>query len=525
MDVAEKLRKTHKQEHPDYKYQPRRKKGRSLTSHAIQCGDGLTAEALTAAAAATLINCSGNKPNEVKSNTNGKKATNNHLSSKSLATTAENRAMNGRGAKPRGREIQRQQQQQEQQHQQQLLTQQPQQSSSKSTFVMDINETLKNSCQSVALLTQGRLLGGNGPTDESSDFVFHHYDYSKSLDSPCSTVSSVQSCGTTPTDSQPLTPPATPYARSNTIVAQPQQKHQQQQQYLTQPQSGLQQQVRGEGSIGGLSEYNLHNIEGREFITLDDCAFTGAGVGGDMNEGPNHLSSYALQCYANPQQQHNSLEFQNYVHDGGIPYSTTTTATTTYRPSTTNCASSSPMHSIEPLNYFNISKPNPHCTIDMSKAAAMPTNGHNYMAPFATDPTSIASNENEDVDVSIEQYFMDQIMPIEPNATTMSTVLHSTSHTPATTMAITTSVSSLRNSTKNVLYIKAAHEITHAPQNHTAGKKCCLPPTPSTSSASCSSPLATASSLPSPQKFSSSSAISSSNLPASTDSLNCFFLP
>ncbi|XP_073820119.1 sox100B [Musca autumnalis] len=596
MDVAEKLRKTHKQDHPDYKYQPRRKKGRSLTSSAVQCNtDGLKTEAsVTAMINGCSTSHNKNHTNgstaataavsESKAHTNGQNrklstaaATNSHLSSKTMAT-AGNR-LNGNKAigKQRNREPQQHQQQQ----------QQTMSVNGKSTFAMDVNETLKNSCKNVALLTQGRFLGPPPSVgDESSaDFMFNRFDYSKSLDSPGSTSSSLLSCATTPNDSQPLTPPATPYCN---------QQQQQQQARLNGPQALhqqrhptrnlLQQQVSSDvgGGAGGLTEYQLLNIEGREFISLDEYPYNTAGMaannagGGtplainvDIHDGNHQFphSSYALQFYCNQQQleqndpgnnnqhhQHNSMEFQNYGQLGSpAGY------TTAYRHTT--CAASSPtMHTIEPLNYFNISTPPPLAAATthhspLHAAAASPSfgktnthsvgmpkmmgctsaatlNGHpqQYVAPFtSTDLTSEVdavgnASTNEDVETSIEQYFMDQIMPIEAaaTATNINNITQqnssSTSSPSSSSSTATTSGISLNNSMTSLMYAaKTSHSDTHGLEEHTiAAKKLCLPPTPSStnSATSCSS-----SSL-SPHKF--SPTITAATTVA--DNMSCYYM-
>ncbi|XP_061395954.1 transcription factor SOX-9-like, partial [Musca vetustissima] len=401
MDVAEKLRKTHKQDHPDYKYQPRRRKGRTLTSSAVQCNtDGLKTEASVTAMinGATTIHSKNHSstgatktPPETKSNGQNKKlsttggaaasastaTTNCHLSSKTMAT-AGNRL---NGNKANGKQNNREQPPQQQHH-----NQSPMSDNGKSTthFIsaMDINETLKNSCKNVSsMLTQGRLLGpAHIAADESSaEFMFNRYDYSKSLDSPGSTTSSLLSCATSANDSQPLTPPATPYcnATQQRLTGHQATLHHQPRQATI---NLLQQQVNDVvGGGGGLSEYQLLNIEGREFISLDEYPYNSMGgplanSGGGgvaplainvyIHDGSHQYSSpssYALQFYGNQQQQeqtnnnhiqHNSMEFQTYGQLGSSAGYTSVYCHT-------NCSSSPTMHTIEPLNYFNISTPPP----------------------------------------------------------------------------------------------------------------------------------------------------------------------
>ncbi|XP_061395177.1 uncharacterized protein LOC133330782, partial [Musca vetustissima] len=216
------------------------------------------------------------------------------------------------------------------------------------------------------------------------------------------------------------------------------------------------------------------------------------------------------------------------------------------------------MHTIEPLNYFNITTPPPpavttaehsplrtSCSSPYSKTTALHTgmpkmNGHtqHYMAPFASATTDLTSevaagHTNDDVETSIEQYFMDQIMPIESVATvtningTMHQVSPSlTTSSPTSSASIVTATSgiSLSNSTKSLMYAtKMAHNTsdTHGLEEYTsAAKKLCLPPTPSTlssnSTASCSS-----SSL-SPHKLSPTSPTTTTATAA--DNMSCYYM-
>lgn len=546
MDVAEKLRKTHKQEHPDYKYQPRRKKGRTaLTASAVQCGgsEGFNA-AVTAAAMMTLSNSNNNNSGinnsnngvEVKANGgHNRKTTNGQLSSR----------LNGKTNSSTNKRV----------REMNASKQINGKSKYNNAMMMDLNETVKNAGKTAGLLTQGQsLTNAMVMTDESADYMFNPYDYTKRLDSPCSTTSSLQSCATTGNETnnqQPLTPPATPYTRM---------ANQQHQQYLQR--TILTPQLNDNNAM---NEYNLLNIEGREFISLDECSFnnnTAAGTSGNMNnngeltENQNQLPPYALQFYGNrpSYEQQNSLEYQNYNNSnnvGGTEY-------TTYRRS--ECASSLTIHTIEPLNYFNISSPltktsnlttattiTPHKSdVTATAAAAVATTNHNnYVAPYEVEASN-AIPTNEDVEVNIEQYFIDHLMPIEPNSEAQQTTAIMTNNTSSSCHTPTSVQSALlvannNNSAKSLLYAKIPpqHQPTHMLQNTntitttlTAATTLNCLPTPSNSSTSCSSST-TPSSLSSPQKFPTSPPIAVKTCETSSlnshvnaaDNLNCFYVP
>ncbi|XP_023299192.2 transcription factor Sox-9 [Lucilia cuprina] len=530
MDVAEKLRKTHKQEHPDYKYQPRRKKGRSLAVSAVQCGDSFNA-AVTAAAMMTLTtskNNNGNSNNngivEVKSNNgHNRKTTNAQLSSR---LNGKSNNGNKRGREPTS------------------ATTTTEHVNGKSVYdsMVDINETVKNACKTAGLLTQGHsLANGMVISDETADFMFNRYEYTKRMDSPCSTTSSLQSCGTMGNETQqPLTPPATPYTRAS--------NHQQQHLQRTMM-------VPPTNDTGALNEYNLLNIEGREFISLDDCSFGGGSGSGIMNnnseltESQNQLPPYALQFYMNRSsyEQQNSMEYQNYNNNNNIVGGSGLPEYSTYRRS--DCASSPTIHTIEPLNYFNISSPQtkPPNLMPTASLKSATANGSNYVAPYAaiTNTVSPTTVPNEDVEVNIEQYFIDHLMPMEPNnaslhtasAMTTSLITSSSCHSPPQTSQKEETSGLLvanNNSPKSLLYAKIPREsqLLHAAVSNTATTPTTLSclPTPSNSSTSCSSST-TPSSLASPQKFSTSPTLKTSEMTSfnthvhGADNSNCFYVP
>ncbi|XP_037884658.1 uncharacterized protein LOC119634509 [Glossina fuscipes] len=455
MDVAEKLRKTHKQEHPDYKYQPRRKKGRNLATTTAQCNGGSKSSLMpqntlnaTVTENAAIVEDKCSNSTNVRTRTSDSHLLSNRLNAKQ----------------------QRQQTQLQQQH------------VNRNTNVLHaeisalnneaLMENLSSACKAT-LLTQNHDLHdvlmalpkcGNA---ESLDSTGKRCDYAaKRLDSPCSTTSSLPSTGASATDGQPLTPPATPYARS----------------------------LLGQTSVGrtthmpqivdsSTAEYNLLNIEGREFITLDDCQF-GSSINASSSERlTDELPSYSMQFSANrsyiPQ---NSLEFQPYGSSCGYALPSVSSSVIF---SNVECGSSPTSHTIEPINYFNM--PSPITTKSSERVVVHTTaeHGNDYLAPMAASLQTTTTTHDEDIEVDIdEQYFMEQIIPSVPNnnhiehrniATT--TTMLNTTPTNASTRAMTTLASTLStsgsanitNSAKSSLQHKIHHNTHMLPSSETTG--------------------------------------------------------
>uniref|UniRef100_A0A1A9WZ10 HMG box domain-containing protein n=1 Tax=Glossina brevipalpis TaxID=37001 RepID=A0A1A9WZ10_9MUSC len=465
MDVAEKLRKTHKQEHPDYKYQPRRKKGRTLVS-------------------TTTIQCnSGTKSNLSPQNAITATVTEN-------ASIVEDKCNNSANARTRtadshflAHRLNGKQQRQQMQLQQQM---------NRNTNILHaeisalnnetLMENLSTACKAT-LPTQNHDLHdvlmalpkcGNS---ESLDSTVKRCDYAgRRLDSPCSTTSSLPSTGASATDGQPLTPPATPYARS----------------------------LLGQTSVGrihmpqiadsSIAEYNLLNIEGREFITLDDCQF-GSSMTASSERLTDELPSYSMQFSANrsymPQ---NSLEFQTYGSSCGYALPSASSSVVF---SNVECGSSPTSHTIEPINYFNMPSPLIKSSerVGVHKTAE---DGNDYLAPMAASLPTTTTTHDEDIDVDIdEQYFIEQITNsnhIEhrniPTTEKMLNVIPPNVSTNAmTTLASTLSTSgspNITNSTKSTLQHKIQHNTHMLPSSQTTVQAAGLMETSLTSSSKCS---------------------------------------